>query len=212
MNLKALITSLVLGLSSTASAKPLLSFSAEASVQLGGSAGRPIVRDHRGRTPIVVTAPPRGQVVNTTRPNTVYDFSRDPAQYAEPVYTGPINLTIGGDASAYSGQVFELANVRGTAWAALTEPTRIERGREFVHLTAAGPVRDLMFQSVAGQTSITHVSIQFSDDSTHVVQINQTLTSRNATIDLPLDGRKIVTRVVVYGTSAAGSAYRILGR
>ena len=97
-------------------------------------------------------------------------------------------------------------------WTAITEGTRIENGREFINLASAGPIRGLILQPLAGSTQISHVSIQFADNTVRVIDLAATLTTRTGQLEIPLDGHVGIHRIVVYGASSPGSAYRLLAR
>ena len=218
MNLKALITTLVLaGTSTAALAQPVVSFRGKASFQIGTrpASVRPSVRDHRTAVRPPVAQPPRAQPpVLYTQPvfgaqaHEVYDYDRH--EPFEPSYTQPINLIVGGDGSSYSGAIFSVLDRPG--WTPITEGTRIEKGREFINLGNAGPIRSLILQQMAGSTQISHVSIEFTDHTVRVVDLDATLTTRTGQREIPLGGRVGVHRIVVYGASSTGSAYRLLAR
>ena len=178
MNLKALITSLVLGSSSLAMAQP---------VSFGFPSPSPttIVRDHR---PVVI----------------------------EPiVYNNPHNTRIFPSGSLYVGSMpFQTMRwFRAPEWVPVTEPTRIDNGREFFNLRGAGSFSKIQLFKNRGATFVKRVTIETLDPYTgriehQVVQIDRELTS-SITIDLAA-GRSQISRVIVYGSTAQGSAYQIL--
>jgi hypothetical protein len=198
MNLKALITSaILLGSSSLAFARPAMQASAQVRVSVNVVPKAPVM-GHPGYAPDITADWQRYR-------------SSFPIRDTSPYYAGSFDLIVGADTSTYTGPFFAIEAAR-RAWSPVTEPTRIERGREFIHLSKAGPVYQVMLQRVAGTTSITQVAVQFTDNSTQVIKFGGTLDARNTTLDLGLHGNKAISRIVVYGTSGDGSAYRILGR
>jgi len=127
-----------------------------------------------------------------------------------PANPRPLNRIVGTNGSSYSGAIFSVLDRSG--WTPITEGTRIEKGREFINLGNAGPIRSLILQQMAGSTQISHVSIEFTDHTVRVVDLATTLTTRKGQVELPLGGRVGIHRIVVYGTSSTGSAYRLLAR
>ena len=200
MNLKALITSLVLGSSSLAMAQPTATFSADASFSFGYRTPAPtvIVRDHR--------MPTANEPCETTP---VYQG------YRPVVDQGPHNTRVGADISEYVGtQPFlSMRWFAKPAWIPLTEPTRIDSGREVIHVgTQAGALRSLRLQNTFGSSYIRMIGIEFVDGGrTQVVQVNRVING-NGSLTIDLDGRyRQVKRVIVYGSTAEGSAYQLLG-
>jgi hypothetical protein len=202
MNLKALITSLVLGSSSLAMAAPTATFSAGASVSFGYPSPSPavIVRDHREPCSTHETTVP----VNY-RPVTIEPI----------VYNNPQNTRINATGSEYVGSMpFQTMRwFRAPEWVPVTEPTRIDNGREFFNLRNAGAFSRIQLFKNRGATFVKQVTIEtFNPYSgrieTQVVRIDRELTS-SFTIDLA-GGRRQINRVIVYGATAQGSAYQIL--
>lgn len=199
MNIKALITTLaIIGSSSAAMARP---FTFEASAEASWTYGynndrRPVViRDHRYHEPMPA-----------------------PVRYEEPRMF-PNNNTITEDASVYKGPVpatrgYHHRSYRSqyeSQWAAITVPTRIDRGRQFVtDLPDLGRFSVVRLQNVAGWSNIETVLIRFKDGSEQVVKINSRLNSWNDAIDIRLDRRAQIHGFVVYGSTGHGSAYQIL--
>ena len=204
--LKALITTLVLGTSSVAMAKPA-SFSVNANATLSWNTNRPapvVVRDHR---PVVV-AP----ADDCNAPDTYFKAVR---YVPAPAYN-PNNTTLGADSSSYVGAKPWLASSFAVGeyyprWVALTEPTRIDRGREFITIgSGAGRFSQIRLQNTAGSSHILQVAIEFNSGRTQVVKLDKDLTSRSSlTIDLD-GGKRYINRIVVYGSTGYSSAYQIL--
>jgi hypothetical protein len=162
--------------------------------------GRPSVRDHRA--PVYV--PPA------------------PVKPAPIVVWNPTNTRLGGDSSVYIGsKPFMLDRIHGGAqwrpsgWVQMTEPTRIDNGREFFTFGAeAGMFSQIQLLETHGTSFIQQVVIEYVGGGR--VQKHElggiTLTKGQAiSIDLAGHYRQI-NRIVVYGSTARGSAYQILGR
>lgn len=199
MNIKALITSLVLGSSSLAMAQPV-SFGASAGVSI--SAGLPAqgvvdIRDHRTNDwpwirdhrqpveqPAVVMQPPAPVVDNCANVATYPNGSE---------YTGPV-------ASAMRGQ-----------WVALTQPTKIGIKREEIRVGAQkGLFHTLQLVPTSGSTYISTVAIVFPNGAMQSVPVNQTLTGA-LTINVGAGYRgRAIQRIVVNGSSDFGARYSIL--
>ena len=215
MNIKALITTLILGSSSAAMAKPVVTFSGSASVSVGSDStvrdhrsARPIVRDHRDldcHDPIVAPAPVKYQPVRPLPPRELW--------------FAPTNTEIGGSGSLYIGS-FGRSTVsphhrylRAPSWFQLTEATRIDSGREFFKLKGQGGYfTKLHLKNLGGRTDIAQVGIEYKVNGrvfTQKVVFGGLLTSAGLTINLDHDSRTI-TRIVVYGESGRGSAYQML--
>lgn len=200
MNLKALITSLVLGSSSVALASPV-SFGASAQVTASvgfGQAG-PVVRDHRP-APIPPPVRPIYQPIVQPAPMPVRPVFQPPAN------DDCTNVRVGTTASEYIGPVAG----RFGGWLNLTQPTRIEMGRELINLPAnAGRFNTIQLRGAGGDTKIDSVLVQFKGGSYQFVHVNQTLCG-NQTLNLDIPGRnQAVTRLVVYGSSERGARYTV---
>src|SRR5215510_7785830 len=109
MSLKSLLAAATLLASSSAALAAPATFYADASL----SYTQPVVRDHREVTPVFNGRLP---IVKPMPPIYIDDCN---------------NTTLGGDSSAYAGPV---GMWTGSGWLALTQPTRIDRGREFIHV------------------------------------------------------------------------------
>jgi len=210
MNLKALITSLVLGSSSLAMAAPTATFSAGASVSFGYPSPSPavIVRDHRMPT----VRPAASDPCNT---NATVPVNYRPVTIEPIVYNNPSNTRINATGSEYVGTMpFQTMRwFRAPEWVPVTEPTRIDNGREFFNLRAAGSFSRIQLFKNRGATFVKQVTIETLNPytgriDTQVVKIDRELTS-SFTIDLA-GGRRQINRVIVYGSTAQGSAYQIL--
>jgi hypothetical protein len=215
MNLKALITSLVLGSSSLAMAQPTATFSAGASVSFGYPSPSPavIVRDHRFPTVQPAASDPCN--TNTVTPVPAYYRGQRPVAIEPVVYNNPANTRINATGSEYVGTMpFQTMRwFRAPEWVPVTEPTRIDNGREFFNLRAAGSFSKIQLFKNRGASFIKQVTIETLNPytgriDTQVVRIDRELTS-SFTIDLA-GGRRQINRVIVYGSTAQGSAYQIL--
>jgi hypothetical protein len=204
MKIKALITTLVIaGSSSVAMARPVtVSASAEASWRFGTSQS---VRDHRYEDrPVVV--------------NHRDGYRRPDVVTVLPAPMHPNNNNIGADASEYVGPrpvVTKRARYESrysqSSWMAITAPTRIDAGRQFIRMGAElGSVNRLRLQNTAGESSISQVAIRFVDGQTQVIRVDQKLDRWNPSIALDLDGSsRQIEDIIVYGTTARGSAYQV---
>ena len=213
MNIKALITTLILGTSSVAMAKPV--FSAEASVSFGYNSNTrtaPVVRDHRYQPPVAdddCNHAPAQPVVIVRQPSRPFVFE-------------PHNTQVGAKASTYVGQKPYLSSAnepwgRRTRWMALTEPTRIDSNRMFINIGAdAGRFSQLKLFNNMGRSHINQVAIELWNDdgtlTTQVVRLDRDLTS-NSEITMDLVGRgRLINRVIVYGTTDRNSGFQLLAK
>ncbi|MEJ7598466.1 MAG: hypothetical protein WKG01_11200 [Kofleriaceae bacterium] len=181
MNKPALITMLVLGSASVAMAKPALSLEAQASWTASYHSGTPVIRDHREPT----FRPP----VSTFNPN-------------------QSNVKLNTDSSEYIGPIYSLRTQYDYGWAALTDPTRIEKSREIIRVS--GRHKALMLQNVKGSSHIKMVNVRFKDGRTQTIKLERNLNSWQPSLQLPLQ-KGAVDYIVVYGTTTVGSSYRVLG-
>jgi hypothetical protein len=197
MKIKALITTLaILGSASAAMARPVITASVEANWSYRSPRTAPVVvRDHR---------------------QTTYVDTREPMLF-------PNNTIMMEDASAYKGPL-PIVNKRtqfrssyeygyyNQSWLAITAPTRIDRGREYISdLPDLGRFSRIRLQSNAGTTHITQVLVRFKDGGEQLVKLDATLNRWNPVIEFDLDGRsRKIHGFVVYGTSGHGSAYQVL--
>ncbi len=242
MNLKALVTALVLGSSSYGSmaSAGTLTFSGKASVSLTAttSARAPIVRDHRAPTPVVVRDHRADPCGTTTTPAPVPARPAHPAYQPvsfPPVWAGPYyephNTIVGRNVSNYIGEIgtsaikplfkgrygFVVSRWASQSWLNLTEPTRIDSGREFIKVGAnKGLFQTLQLQNLGARSStIYQVGIEFADgmSRTQVVKLNTKLDMRHPTITIDLTGNfRQIKRIIVYGSTERGAAYKILAK
>ena len=192
MSLKTLITSIALlaGTSTAALAAPTFTVQASADFRTGGSVD---IRDHRTNDWSVI---------------------RDHRHHEQPgtiMQPGPLtddcaNIKIGSDDSVYTGQIGAMTP---SGWLALTQPTRIERGREFIDLpTNIGRLRTLQLVGNYGNTYVSQVVIEYRNGRTQVVKPNVSLDGRSRSLTISLDNRA-VNRVIVYGSSSFGARYSV---
>lgn len=144
---------------------------------------------------------------------------RQGPQYIAPVtqrHSPPIiadddcnNTQLGTDLSVYHGPV---GTKVGFGWTSLTQPTRIDRGREFITIGKEhGRFNTLKLDNVRGATVVTQVLINFANGKSQVVKLNQRLTTGNPCITINLDGNnRAISGIVIYGQSGARSAFQIL--
>lgn len=249
MNLKALITSLVLGSSSMAAADTL-TLSGSVSVSLGSTttarpAARPVVQPYR-------PAPAPVTVVSHTHSNASHaDHCGTPAPGYTPApthvpvqpvwqppaphqpswqgaYYNPTNSIVGRTASTYKGWLgvskvkplaytrFGLVKNQSQTWFDLTEVTRIDSGRQFFNIGADnGLFKGLKLQALGnGSSHIKQVAIEFLDGNgklkTQKVKLDTRINRTNPTITIDLDGGyRAIKRVIVYGSTDRGSAYKL---
>jgi len=199
MNIKALITSIVV-LASSSAAMAAPGFQASASVDADASWRTGWTRDHRHD---VAPAP---------------QDARNPYRAPEPTRIAPIavpadptNVRIGPKASTYSGPIGQ-ARRGWSGMVALTEPTRIEAGSEYFAIgPQAGRFDTLRLVGVRGASHIIKVAVQFQNGKTQLVTFDRTLDARSPSLSIDLEGtRRQILRVIVYGTSGPHATYQIL--
>jgi hypothetical protein len=197
MNIKALITTLVLGSSSIALADP--SWSGGVSVNASVATSGVVVRDHREPAPL---PPPPAPVYRTPLRRIA-----QPAPIAQPIVDDRCdNIHLGGDLSVYTGTT---AGYVG-GWLALTQPTKIERGREFISVNSNQRFSQLLLRSDGGTTQVSQVAIFFQNGQEQVVKTNAWLGSRNPDLAINLEKRGKISRIVVYGSSGQRARYSVL--
>lgn len=219
MNIKALITTLFLGSSSVAMAKPVLTIKGSASVSVGSNVR---VRDHRTPRTVVVRDHRHSDDCHdapaVVRPAPVYPVAHQPYRpgpvWNEP-YFQPSNTIVGATASSYTGAIFARPAWRGRAWFNLTEATRIDGGREFFTIEGrGGHFTKLLLKGLGGRTDITMIGIEYGKkpyERMQVVRLDNVLTRSGSSAMIHLDGdSRDINRIIVYGTSGSGSAYQIL--
>ncbi len=245
MNLKALITTLVLGSSSMASADSI-SLSGSVSVSLGNAA--PAYRPAPS-APAYRPAPSTPVAADDCHDEPVYQPVPVTPVYhptpAAPVWQAPIyritNTTVSRTGSVYKGTVgtskilklppatpkryvgahaFAMVKPKPTqAWFDLTEATRIDSGREFFTIGAKhGLFNTLQLQALGnGNSRITQVLVEYADSRGKTSQVfklnNQLINRTSSTITLDLDGEyRSIKRIVVYGATDQGSAFKLLAK
>jgi hypothetical protein len=226
MNIKALITTLVLGSSSAAMADSF-TVSGSVNVSLGGTTtARPAPAPYHHQPVVVVAADDCND--NAPAPRPVYHPTT-------PVYRGPFynptNTTIGANASIYTGwlatspvkfrrmgygKAIVFNKTVAHDWFDLTAATRIDSGREIFKIGADnGVFKALKLQGLGGgRSNIQQVAIEFLDGAgakkTQKVVLN-TWMSAGKPITIDLDGGyRSISRITVYGSTDRGSAYKIL--
>ena len=223
MNIKALITTLVLGSSSMASADSL-TFSGSVSVSLGSTRPVPapiVIRD--SRHPVIVHDEDDCDVHTSPlyRPYGYHQVATQPVWHA-PVYN-PTNTVISSTGSGYTGAIFGArryldAGIRASnAWYDLSEATRIDAGRQFFKIGAEkGQFRGIRLEALGnGRSKIDQVTIEFADAQGRakhqVVKLNSWIGRGNASLAIDLDGNyRQITRIIVYGATERGSAYKLM--
>ena len=222
MNLKALITTLVLGSSTMASADSV-TLSGSVSVGLGGSThARP------APAPVVVQPPAPRPVVYPPAPAPVIVR---PPQPMPPVWSDhswqPRNIRLEGNASFYIGTMGHSSlryrpstwqrglQIRNQAWFEMTEATRIENNRLIVGVNDTGFYRGLKIESLGRGSDITFVRIDFKDrlgnKRYQLVRLNQHLDRNHSSLMIDLDGNyRQISRITVYGKTDRGSAIKLL--
>lgn len=212
MNIKALLTTLVLGSSSMASADSL-TVHGSVSVSLGNSAhpARPVViQDDCAPVQSAPYRPASSRPVHQpTRPVVVQPV------WQAPVYH-PTNTRVGTSVSQYTGVIYSARQyVRASNdWYDLSEATRIDEGREFFTIGAnKGSFRGLRLEALGnGRSYIRQVGIEFADGSrTQVVNFDTRIGRGNSSLTIDLDGNyRQIKRIIVYGSTDVGSAYKLM--
>ena len=220
MNIKALLTTLVLGSSSMASADSL-TVHGSVSVSLGNSVRpRPVVIDDDCAP--VQAAPYRPASSRPVYQAPVYQQpTYRPVITTQPVWHAPVyhptNTIVGTSTSQYTGSVASQRRyfAASNAWYDLTEATRIDSGREFFKIGAEkGAFRGLRLEALGnGRSNIKQVVIEFADGQTksQVVRLDSWIGRGNASLTIDLDGNhRQISRVIVYGSTDVGSAYKLM--
>ena len=248
MNLKALITTLVLGSSTMASADSV-KISGSVNVSLGGRAA-PAPNYRPAPAPVVVADPcehpapyvpaPSQPAYHPTPSQPAYHPTpSQPVYQPAPVWQAPYfhitNTIVTRTGSTYKGTI-AASKIKSTprwnqrqsfnaygfvakptqAWFDLTEATRIDNHREIFHLgTAKGVFNKLQLQALGGGNSkIAKVLVEFGDvrgnSYQQLIDVNQRMGRHNPTFTIDLDGQyRTINRIVVYGSTDRGSAYKI---
>jgi hypothetical protein len=147
-----------------------------------------------------------GRVMRDHRSADNRDDERDASVYTGPIRTRPVVPE--NDTTWYGGR----RTYRPT-WVSLTEPTRIERGRERIFVGAqAGRFTQLRLQASAGTTYLERVVVKFNDGTLQDVRLARVIDSRDPIAQFELDrDRRRIDRIVVYGDTAPGSSYQVFG-
>jgi hypothetical protein len=120
--------------------------------------------------------------------------------------TRPSNVKLNANSSEYIGPIYSKHTTPG--WAVLTDPTHIERTRQIVRI--AGRFNGgLKLENVTGSSNVTMVNVVFSDGSGQTIRVDRTLTGRQSAQLAVRRGE--LDYIVVYGATAPGGTYRILG-
>ena len=185
MNLKALITTFVLGSSSVAMAHPV---SAPVPAPVPAPVYQPIAQPIRG------PMPPQ------------YAPGYEPTVYQPQVYQPTVYQP-----QVYQPTVYQPRHHRA-AWTTLGGVNQIADGPMAFRVGRFGEqFSTLRLQSDAGKSLIQRVMIRFADGCTQVVEVNQYLNASNPAITIDLDGRaRQIAKVTVIGRNARQSAYRVL--
>lgn len=201
MNIKALVTTLaLLGSTSSALARPLTTFGASAEVSATVRLKAPVTQRSWLAAEGTYRAP-----LPEHRNERSFDYG--PARHFDSYNT----LTA--DASVYKGPVM-LGSPYGRShrWSAVTAPTRIEQGRQYVTDLGLSATSHVRLVGVQGRTNVSQVLIRFTDGSEQLVQINRSLRG-GSSIDIAIQGSaKGIHGFVLYGETSKSGAYQILVR
>ncbi len=144
------------------------------------------------------------------RPGTIRDHRQPSTTTSEPMLY-PSNTAIGTGASRYEGPS---PTHKGTGQTvAITDPTRIDSSVLFVTVDPRLRVMtEIALQNTTGRSFVNGVKIQFASGAWQVVRPNVELSSGMPTVRIALAFDEPVVRVNVHGSTATGSAFRVLGR
>ena len=215
MNIKSLITTLVIGsssiaVSSVAMADPSLNIDARVSWRAPGVE----IRDHRIETPAPITyvrptyiapvAPlPKPPGYSWGNQGHDYDDDDQDGQYSGGQYGG------GWDGGGQYGGGWDGGWNNG-AWRVLSPAVRIGGFQPF---TMNARVRWIALQPVSGSSNIKRVGIVYANGQREVVELHRQLASNTGMITLPVNARLgAVRQVQVYGQGRGrGLSLRVLG-
>jgi hypothetical protein len=206
MNIKSIITSLVLAGSSSAAVASPVTFSGNAygSIRIGEpSRTQSFAGDDR-------------RVGRDRDEQPIYTHRYDPATTIvrprpEPVNDTPDNVKLASDGSYYRGHVGQMPR-SGHASIALTEPTKILNGREIIDVgTDKGVFSQLTLRANSGETYVRGVRLILGKDDVQWVPLNASLDGRNPAISFDVDNRRgrMIQQIIVIGSSNPRSRYSI---
>jgi hypothetical protein len=217
MNIQSLITTFaIVSASSVASAKPVVSFDASATASWNyGPSAQPqapvIVRDHReldDDDDYVTTRTPGVDARIDGHFDGRFD-GRFNHRWGRPYQPAPMIITNARANPRYGSEY--IGALSATSFGLITEPTRIVNEREDFILMGRGALNTVQLRSVAGQSFINKVTIEFMDESAQVVPVNATLDRNNGAITIDVRGRnRAIKRIFVYGQTANNSAYQLV--
>jgi hypothetical protein len=185
MNLKALITTLVLGSSSVAMAHPVSAPIVDTRAPVADDC------DHMHQAPAPVY-----------QPAPIYQPAPQPA---------PVYLPVRQPMPPQPAPIYQEGPYQW-GWTTLGGVSQIADGAMAFRVGRSGEqFSKLKLQSDAGKSLISRVLIQFTNGRTQAVEVNQYLTASNPAITIDLDGRaRAIAKVTVIGRNARQSAYRVL--
>ncbi|MDB4958711.1 MAG: hypothetical protein JWO36_6280 [Myxococcales bacterium] len=206
MNLKTLLTSLVLGsaaIASTASASPMHGqrFENRSVDHNDRTVSRPVVRDHQMPVNVGRAQFDRGQVARSRNDN----WNRRPQVEARwnqrrPIIERPI-------IRPYVRPVYQRP-IYQPVYQPIYHPTYVSQaispftnGQLFLGLGGAA-ANGVELTSDGGSTFIQQVAIRYLDGRTQVLEVGQSLDANNPSLDLQTDGSAI-SGVTIYGQGAA---------
>src|SRR5690349_18556647 len=112
--------------------------------------------------------------------------------------------------SVYAGPKVSLTDRGHARWMVLTEPTRIDGGRELIDVGAqAGRFTAIRLFNNRGSSRIDQVVIELVGGGTQTVRVGRELTS-SSPMTVPLNGSCEIARIIVFGSTSAGAAYQVL--
>lgn len=163
----------------------------------------------------VVVAPPAPQDTYWNRP--YFHITNTHVSLGGSSYKGWLGKSsIKAHGQAFNRFGYVKSNQR-QAWFDLTEATRIDSNREFFNIGAdQGLMRSLKLEALGnGSSLIKQVLVEYADShgkkTSQVWKLGAKIDRSNPSITLDLDGQyRTIKRIVVYGSTDAGSAYKIM--
>lgn len=184
LKLKALITTLVLGAASAATAQPSVTFHGEANAQWGTP-----------RRPVVVN--PADRFDRSDRGYGFQDTWRDRRDSRN---------------DNFRDNGFNRPRMYRPSWVALNEPMQLDRGREVIDVRMRGTFTQLRLQTTAGASYVDKVVILFRDGSRQIAQLDRQLDPRSPMVQVLLDGNnREIDRIIVVGESRRNAAIQVFG-